>query len=140
MGYKNKDFIVRPFQPCDQAAAKQLVLEGLSERFQPFRPELNTDVNDIGSNFDIFLVGYVGPTLVATGGLRLLSKDTAKVVRMSTAKAFRGQGFASKIFAELTIVAKARGIKHLTLVTGQSWTDAIRFYKRHGFTIQGVSR
>ncbi len=130
---QNQHFIIRPFQPSDQDAAKHLVLGGLSERFKPLRPELNTDVDDIQNNFDIFLVVCQGEKLIATGGLTFISDNTAKVVRMSTAKAFRNQGVASKVLEELETQAKQKAITRLTLVTGQNWTDAIRFYERHGF-------
>jgi ribosomal protein S18 acetylase RimI-like enzyme len=129
------NIIIRPFQPSDQNAAKTLVLDGLSERFKPFRPELNTDVNDIPNNFDIFLVAYVEDKLVATGGLHFLPNNTAKVVRMSTAREFRVQGIASKVLRELETIAKTKGIQHLTLVTHQTWTDAIHLYERHGFRV-----
>ncbi len=132
---QNKNIIIRPFQPADQEAAKVLVLEGLSERFSPFRPELNTDVDNIQNNFDIFLVAYVEDTLVATGGLKFLSADTAKVVRMSTAKAFRNQGIAGKVLGELETLANMKGIRHLTLVTNQGWTEAIRLYEKYGFKL-----
>jgi ribosomal protein S18 acetylase RimI-like enzyme len=132
-----KDFIIRPFQLSDQDAAKTLILEGLSERFNPFRPELNTDVNDIAKNFDVFLVAYVNGELIATGGLKFETETSAKVVRMSTAKAFRGQGIASQVLGELEHLAKARGITHLTLVTNQNWTDAIQLYERRGFRVVG---
>lgn len=128
-----QSIIIRPFQPSDQAYAKRLVLEGLSERFQPFRPELHPDLDDIQKHYDVFLVAYRANQLVATGALSFLPKDTAKVKRMSTAPAFRGQGIAGRILSELETIAKAKGVKHLTLITGQNWTDAIRFYERHGF-------
>jgi GNAT superfamily N-acetyltransferase len=137
---KPRNFIIRPFEPSDQEAAKRLVLSGLAERFDPFRPELNTDVNDIAKNFSVFLVAYVENELVATGGLNFETETSAKVVRMSTAKAFRRFGIAGAILGELESIAKARGITRLTLVTGQNWTEVIHFYERHGFTVKDVDR
>jgi GNAT superfamily N-acetyltransferase len=132
---QNSEFIIRPFQPLDQAAARTLVLSGLAERFNPFKPELNTDVSNIAQNFDVFLVAYVQAELVATGGLKFETKTSAKVVRMSTAKAFRRRGIARTILAELETTAKARGIKHLALVTNKDWPEAVNFYERHGFSL-----
>jgi ribosomal protein S18 acetylase RimI-like enzyme len=131
---------IRLFQPSEQDAAKKLVLEGFSERFNLFRPELHPDLDDIQNNLDIFLVAYLNDKLVATGGLTFVTDDTAKIVRMSTAKAFRGQGIAGKVLRDLETVAKTKGIQYLTLVTGQTWTDAIRFYEHHGFQIVGLYR
>ncbi len=142
---QNKNFIIRPFQTSDQDAAKKLVLEGLSEHFHAFRPELHTDLDDIQNNYDIFLVACLGSILIATGGLNFISdnfipNNTAKVVRMSTAKTFRNQGIAGKVLGELESHAKQKSIQYLTLITGQSWTDARRFYKRHGFQTVALYR
>lgn len=131
----DKDFRVRPFQPSDQEAAKTLVLSGLAERFNPFKPELNTDVNDIAKNFDMFLVAYVENELVATGGLKFETETSAKVVRMSTARAYRQRGIARAILRELESLARSQGINRLTLVTNKDWLEAVNFYQNHGFRV-----
>jgi GNAT superfamily N-acetyltransferase len=137
---KNNEFIIRPFQSSDQDVTKDLILSCLAERFNPFKPELNTDVNNIAKNFSVFLVAYVADELVAAGGLKFETKTSAKVVRMSTAKAYRRLGIARAILRELESMAKTRGITRLTLVTGQSWSDAVRFYERQGFKVRDVYR
>jgi GNAT superfamily N-acetyltransferase len=131
----SKDFTLRPFEPSDQEAAKTLVLSGLAERFNPFKPELNKDVNDIAKNFDVFLVAYVDNELVATGGLKFETETSAKVVRMSTAKTHRQRGFARAILGELESLARAQGINHLTLVTNKDWLEVVQFYERYGFRV-----
>ena len=128
-------FVIRPFQPTDQEAAKNLVLSGLAERFNPFKPELNTDVNDIAKNFSVFLVAYKGHELIATGGLKFETKTSAKVVRMSTMKAYRRLGLAGAILEELELIARSQGITRLTLVTSKDWPEAVHFYERHGFSL-----
>lgn len=130
-----KDFIIRPFQSSDQDAAKTLVLSGLAERFNPFKPELNTDVNDIAENFSVFLVAYIKDELVATGGLKFETEISAKVVRMSTAKAYRQRGIARAILGELESTARSQGISHLTLVTNKDWLEAVNFYQNHDFRL-----
>jgi GNAT superfamily N-acetyltransferase len=134
---QNKNFIIRPFQLSDQDAAKALVLQGLSEHFDPFRPELHPDLDDIQSNYDVFLVAYQTTELVSTGAFNIASEDTAKIVRMSTAREFRGRGIAGKILRELESIARAKGVKQLNLVTGQDWADALSFYQHYGFQIVG---
>ena len=131
----SKDFMIRPFQPLDQDAAKALVLSGLAERFNPFKPELNTDVDDIAKNFDVFLVAYVKDELVATGGLKFETETSAKVVRMSTAREYRQRGIARNILNELESTARSRGINRLTLVTNKDWLEAVRFYEHYGFRV-----
>jgi ribosomal protein S18 acetylase RimI-like enzyme len=136
--HRQTSVTIRPFESLDQEAAKRLVLSGLAERFNPFKPELNKDVNDIARNFNVFLVAYLEAELVATGGLKFETEISAKVVRMSTAKACRRLGIAKAILEELESIARVKGITHLTLVTGQSWTEAIHFYERHGFTVKDI--
>jgi GNAT superfamily N-acetyltransferase len=135
MSFSKNKFSIRPFQSTDQEAAKKLVLSGLAERFDPFKPELNTDVNNIAENFSVFLVAYIRDELVATGGLKFETETSAKVVRMSTAKAYRRLGIARAILAELETTAKARGITHLALVTNKDWVEAVTFYQNHGFDV-----
>jgi ribosomal protein S18 acetylase RimI-like enzyme len=131
----SKGFMIRPFQPLDQDAAKALVLSGLAERFNPFKPELNTDVDDIAKNFDVFLVASVKDELVATGGLKFETETSAKVVRMSTAREYRQRGIARNILNELESTARSRGINRLTLVTNKDWLEAVRFYEHYGFRV-----
>jgi ribosomal protein S18 acetylase RimI-like enzyme len=133
------NIIIRPFQPSDQDAAKRLVLEGLSEHFNPFRPELHPDLDDIQNHYDVFLVARAGPELVATGAFNVLPGNSAKIMRMSTAPAFRGQGIAGRMLCELESVAKSKGIQCLTLVTGQDWL-ARGFYERQGYLYKAVFR
>lgn len=59
---------------------------------------------------------------------------------MSTAKLYRGQGIASKVLGELETLAKQKAVQRLTLITGEAWRDAIRFYERHGFHITASYR
>jgi GNAT superfamily N-acetyltransferase len=131
----SKDFVIRPFEPSDQEAAKSLVLSGLAERFNPFKPELNTDVNDIAKNFSVFLVAYIKGELVATGGLKFETETSAKVVRMSTARAYRRLGIARDILEELESTARSQGITRLTLVTNNDWLEAVNFYQEYGFRL-----
>jgi GNAT superfamily N-acetyltransferase len=140
MHIHQSEIIIRPFQPSDQDAAKALVLEGLSEHFSPFRPELHPDLDDIQSNYDVFLVAYQRAELVGTGAFNIASEDTAKIMRMSTARDFRGQGIAGKILRELESITRAKGVKQLNLVTGQDWADALGFYQHYGFQIVGPFR
>jgi GNAT superfamily N-acetyltransferase len=134
-----RDTIIRPFQPSDQDAAKTLVLGGLSEHFPHFRPDLHPDLDNIRNNYDVFLVAYRAAHLVGTGAFNLVSTDTAKIMRMSTAPAFRGQGIAGKMLAELEMTAKTKGITTLILITGQDWL--VRgFYERYGYLYKDVFR
>jgi GNAT superfamily N-acetyltransferase len=139
MNNRQNEIIIRPFQPSDQDAAKRLILEGLSEHFPHFRPELHPDLDDIQNNYDVFLVAYSAAQLVATGALKVTSEDTAKIMRMSTVTSFRGQGIAAKLLGELEAGANVRGVKKLTMITGEDWI-ARCFYERYGYLYKDVFR
>jgi GNAT superfamily N-acetyltransferase len=139
MNKRQNEIIIRPFEPSDQDAAKRLILEGLSEHFLHFRPELQADLDDIQNNYDVFLVAYSAAQLVGTGALNVVSDDTAKIMRMSTAAAVRGQGIAAKLLGELEDRASVRGIKKLTMITGEDWL-ARSFYERYGYFYRDIFR
>jgi putative acetyltransferase len=134
-------FIIRPFCAADQAAAKQLVVMGLGERWGWIDPTLNPDLNDIATTYadGIFLVGYRGDTLVATGALTpevtLAGIPALRVVRMSVRADLRRQGLGRRVLDALLGEARARGWALIVLETTSTWTDAVRFYQRYGFEV-----
>ncbi len=132
-------FILRPFSPADQAAAKQLVEAGLGERWGWIDPTLNPDLKDIATTYadGVFLVGYLGDALVATGALTPEMTPEGipalRVVRMSVRSDLRRQGLGRRVLDALLDQARARGCKLVVLETTSTWTDAVRFYQRYGF-------
>lgn len=133
MNLEHTAFEIRPFERGDQAAARAIIIEGLSEHLGPFEPERHPDLDDIFSNFDVFLVVTHGGAVVGTGGLRLESPEVAHLGRIATAPAFRGRGAARLMLEHLIRIAKERHLKRLLLETGHDWTDVIRWYERVGF-------
>lgn len=134
-------FIIRPFRVTDQVAAQQLVIAGLGERWGWIDPTLNPDLDHIATNYvdGVFLVGYVGATLVATGALipEVTPEGTPvlRVVRMSVRADLRRQGLGRHVLDALLQEARARGCAQLVLETTSTWTDALRFYQRYGFEV-----
>jgi GNAT superfamily N-acetyltransferase len=132
---------IRPFDASDQEAAKQLVITGLGERWGWIDLSLNPDLNDIAASYTegIFLVGYLGDTLVATGAL--LPEVTAegiealRVVRMSVRADLRGQGIGRRMLDTLLDYARDKESPLIVLETTSTWTDAVRFYTRYGFQV-----
>lgn len=59
--------------------------------------------------------------------------DWAEVKRMFVAVDARGQGIGERIIAALETQARAQGIAHLRLETGDQQLAAIRLYTRLGF-------
>lgn len=130
---------IRRFDVADQDAAKQLVVEGLGERWGWIDPTLNPDLNDIAGTYagGVFLVGYWGDTLVATGALLPETTpegiDALRVVRMSVRADLRGQGIGRRMLDALLDYAREQGCTLVVLETTSTWTDAVRFYRRNGF-------
>ena len=130
---------IRPFCAGDQEAAKQLVVTGLGERWGWIDPTLNPDLNDIATAYaeGIFLVGYLGDRLVATGALspEVTPSGTAalRVERMSVRADLRRQGIGRRMLDALLDVARQRDCRLVVLETTSTWTDAVRFYQHYGF-------
>ena len=132
---------IRPFCAADQDAAKQLVLAGLGERWGWIDPTLNPDLNEIAASYaeGVFLVGYLGDTLVATGALtpEVTPAGVAalRVERMSVRADLRGQGIGRRMLDALLDAAHTRQCALIVLETTSSWSDAVRFYARYGFDV-----
>ena len=65
----NHNLEIRPFQPSDQAIAKQLILEGLAEHWGTLDPTLNPDLNDIAQSYTEgnFIVALLDGHIIGTG-------------------------------------------------------------------------
>jgi GNAT superfamily N-acetyltransferase len=137
----SEQLVIRPFCADDQEAAKQLVQAGLGERWGWIDLTLNPDLNDIAASYaeGVFLVGYLGDTLVATGAL--MPEVTAdgraalRVVRMSVRADLRGHGIGRRVLDALLDRARERDCRLIVLETTSTWTDAVRFYARYGFQL-----
>jgi GNAT superfamily N-acetyltransferase len=135
----SEECTIRPFRAEDQEAAKQLVIDGLGERWGWIDLSLNPDLNDIATTYaeGTFLVGHLGDALVVTGAL--LPEVTPegihalRVVRMSVRADLRGHGIGRRMLDALLEVARAENCSLILVETTSSWTDAVRFYARNDF-------
>jgi len=132
-----KNFSIRPFQPNDQQAARDLILEGLGEHWGYINPGLNPDLDDIAENFreGLFLVACWEDQIIGTGGLIPREQTTGEIVRMSTAAGFRRLGVGTMILKALCDFARSRGFQQVVLETTTEWEEVIAFYLRFGFYI-----
>jgi putative acetyltransferase len=132
---------IRPFSTGDQAAAKQLVLTGLGEHWGWIDYTLNPDLNDIATSYaaGIFLVGYQGDVLVATGAMTPEGTaggvDALRVVRVSVRTELRGLGIGRRMLEALFAYARRQGCRLIVVETTSSWTEVVRFYARNGFQL-----
>jgi GNAT superfamily N-acetyltransferase len=128
---------IRHLRPEDQAAARELVLAGLKERWGSLDLAKNPDLDDIASEYAgaTFLVAERGPggAPVGTGALVHESEGVARIVRMSVAASERLRGVGSRILDGLLESARAAGYRLVVLETTETWVDAIAFYERRGF-------
>lgn len=128
------DLLIRPFRPEDQAAARQLILADLEERWGKLDPSLNPDLEDIAASYaeGLFLVAFLGGRLVGTGAV-LRRGEEAWVCRMSVAAELRRRGLGRQILERLAEQARAWGCSFLRLETTATWRDAAAFYLSQGF-------
>ncbi len=130
--------IIRPFEPQDQAVARQLILTGLGEHFGWIDETCNPDLDDIAANYvelgHVFLVAEIGDELVGTGGLIAEREDVGCIVRMSVSRMHRREGIGRALVAHLLDAARQRSFSQVLVSTEPDWKDAIGLYKHCGFT------
>lgn len=120
-----------------QSVAKELILEGLAERFGFIDYSLNPDLNNIVESYikegDIFLTGSIQGKVLCTGALIKEETYVGRIARMSVKKVCRRQGFARLMLKSLVVKARAKGYTRLVLETNVDWMNAIQFYISCGF-------
>jgi len=80
-----------------------------------------------------FFVATLDNAPVGCGGVALFD-GFAEVKRMYVRPGARGQGVARAILARLEAETRAATLPALRLETGDKQTDALRLYRRYGFT------
>ena len=74
-----------------------------------------------------------GGVAVACGALKRHGDGIGEVKRMYTRPALQGQGIGGRILAQIEDLARAEGLGHLGLETGQGVFAAWHVYERAGF-------
>lgn len=131
------DLVIRRFASSDQIAARRLILEGLGEHFGWIDESRNPDIDDIMGHYlargNLFVVAYVGETLVGTGALIAEDERTGRIVRMSVHQGYRRHGLGRMLVRYLVSTAQERGYRRLVVETNRDWADAVGLYRRCGF-------
>jgi len=80
-----------------------------------------------------FLVGYVGTTPVAMGGLRRIDATTVEIKRMYVRPAARRTGLGRALLDALEAQARAAGAERVVLETGTEQHEAAGLYEAAGY-------
>lgn len=131
-------FLIRPFIPADQEAARRLILHGLGEHFGGVDETLNGDLDDILATYvnqgHLFFVALTGETIVGTGALICEDGPTGQLARVSVARDCRRRGLGRALTLRLIGAARDRGLTRLWMETNDDWDAAIGLYRSCGFT------
>ncbi|MCY2932201.1 MAG: GNAT family N-acetyltransferase [Planctomycetota bacterium] len=129
---------IRPFEARDQAAVRRLILAGLGEHVGNVDESRNPDVDDILAHYPgeghVFVVAESGNEIVGSGALKVLGKETGRLVRMSVSRGHRRTGIGRALVADLLDRAGAAGMKQVLVETNKDWADAIGLYAACGFS------
>ncbi len=130
-------WIIRPFQPGDQDAARRLILDGLGEHFGFIDETRNPDLDDIARHYlaagHAFIVAEADDKIVGTGGLIAYGAGTGRIVRMSVSHDHRRLGIGRAVVARLLDLARERGYSRVVVRTEPDWAAAIGLYTSFGF-------
>ena len=85
------------------------------------------------NNEGIFLVILDNETIIGSGAIRKIDKETAELKRMWLLEKYHGQGIGYRTITHLFDFARFKKYKTIYLQTGPEQNRALDFYKRLGF-------
>ena len=135
--------MLRDFEPRDQDAVRQLILNGMAERWgERFDPTANPDTADLWAHYVAqggeIIVYEIEGEVVATGTLIAEPDGAGRILRMSVDRRHRRRGLAKSVVRELVDRASRRGFDPLRVNTDTPWTEAVNLYLACGFVPVGV--
>jgi GNAT superfamily N-acetyltransferase len=84
-----------------------------------------------------FLLGFIDDRLVAMGGFKRLSDNSAELKRMRIARELQGRGYGTQLLHELERLAFQSGVRTLRLEAARRRPLTLRFYRKHGYQETG---
>lgn len=138
--------VIEVFRDDDTLTVVALVRKVWRERFGSFndpfvrtfldRDEAMSDITggDYSTPRHLFLTARLRDTIVGTGALAEVDRDTAELRRMFVAAHARGQGIARILCERLLAFARSEGYSRVRLNTHRSLTESHRLYESLGFT------
>lgn len=136
----NSQVIIAPLTTEDVFCVRQLLVDGLTERWGRYEAHYNPDIETLPQCYQnsIFLVAKNSGQVVGTGVLRPIGSDRGEICRMSVAASHRRLGIGSLILSHLLDVAHEMGMREVCLETSSCWQSAVQFYLRQGFRLTHV--
>jgi putative acetyltransferase len=119
--------------PSDDVRALVAELEAVLSAEYPPEQRHGLSLEAIFQPHVRFFVATLDGVAVGCGGVALFA-DFAEVKRMYVRPSARGRGVAQAILARLEAEARTAGLAVLRLETGDQQRDALRLYRRWGFT------
>lgn len=98
-----------------------------------YPPASQHPYDPIETENSVVMVAWVDDETVACAAIRPLDPHIAEIKRMFVSPAFRRQGLARKILAELEAIAAKLDFTIIRLETGLLQPEAIAFYEQSGF-------
>lgn len=140
---------IRPIQPEEITAAKELIYSVAHRVFQDTRPldesiayyEARKELHDMDDvhhtyfdNDGTFLAMTDNGQLIGTGALRKLNETTCELKRLWLLFEYHGQGLGYRMIQELFAFARQEGYEKIRLETDRTaQSRAYELYKRLGF-------
>lgn len=120
------------------AEVRALYADFIAEADGPLGIDLTADIEagppaDLEPPNGVLLLVRVGEAPAGLGGVRHLDTGVAEVKSMYLAPAFRGDGIARRLLAELEAIAAGHGCTAVRLDTSNYLTAAIALYRAAGY-------
>ena len=140
------EIVIRPIEPADTPAARELILDvaarlfqaGAEEHFIARHGHTLEDVDDYRRDYSspdgLFLVALDGDQLIGTGAIRRYDDETAELRRMWLLEPYQGRGIGYRLWLALRGFARQTGYRRIRLTTDDENVRARAFYERIGFT------
>ncbi|HAS1787310.1 GNAT family N-acetyltransferase [Enterobacter hormaechei] len=118
-------------------AVQALVAYHISGMLEQSPPESShaLDVQKLRDPAVIFWSAWDGERLAGIGALKVLNEDHGELKSMRTAPDYLRRGVANLFLLHILQVARAKGLKRLSLETGTQpgFTACHQLYSKHGF-------
>lgn len=137
--------LIRRYLETDHARVMELHVLGL-EQFDAGSPRgsWDADLDDISraylSDGGEFLVGELDGEVVAMGGFRRKTDESAELKRLRVHPDHQGRGFGQAILTELERRARSLGYTSILLDTLPAMAPARSLYSKNGFVQTGTKK